>query len=1129
MLWGCIFVSQSKHNSVFKQKEKQKEKQPHSRAGKMGSVTNGWGLTTAGGLALGHASAQTVQMRSNTADDGFYFSLASDGTTAIKLQNLADPVAASDAATKTYVDSVAQGLHTKDSAYVSTQAATASADSVAASNFVVSSSATGGITYVTGTLTVDSTAITTVGTVVLVRHNVNTDAAHQGLFSVGSVAGATCTLTRIASMDTDAEFPGAYSLVTHGTDLGKGYVVTSPDSVDAFTVGTTAITWTAFSSTGGGFSIAGAGLTDSGTTVNVIAGTGITVNANDVQISASYAGQASITTLGTVGTGTWQGTAIADAYIAQNLTLSGATIDSSIIGAGGAAAGTFTTLAGTVLTGSTSVGYLAADAANSILLNSAGIVFEGATPDAFETTLAVVDPTADNTITFPDATGTVCTVAQTDGTLSKYNVGDGLAASGTNYGGIRISTAPVVQITGTDHVFYFLPAADTLTSVFTPAMLASGTSFMISAQGNLANATYKLLIIRTDTSPHEVIFNAEATLSSTTFNLAGGATGSGFSGTAGDHAVFVFPNATTAIATSNNLALSEGVTTSATHAIGVVNGTITVNDKILGADMYSFTTTPAAATPVSRATALLGMYDGSANSTLSIDYDTSTMTINPQGKLSASGIAASGITGHITTATQLDQYQISGVSLGSNLGVLTPGSGLSVGTEGFTVSNGAAAVTYTAYTRIFFLDLSGSTLFHIADVASNSGDEITLGASHVDTIETTHLVVFLREDADGRWVIEGPGRAITAETNTTITVAGAEGFLGANESEWVAFFFNGTPTVPGGSIAADPTNATQSATQVAATITGTPTNGLVILNKEMQGGAGAVANAATFDGLTYDTYYGQAALTMDLDIVGLTGATPVAADSIAMYDLDATANRKVTFTQLSALVLASPTITGNILLDDSATIGTSLKAGFITVDYVDGTAANDVVTITGKLVATGGVSSSDINLKKNVATCGGLEVIREMRGVSWDWKDGDSPSMGIIAQEVQKWVPSIVSQQKNGLGVEYNGLIGILINAMNDLNQKVELIAEGRIDDAIKVKASKATMLFDMEEKKDTKGTKETKHTKREAKQQGDSSSSESEGESETDSATTTPVGTPTSASRYNFRRRRGQRKTRAD
>ena len=45
---------------------------------------------------------------------------------------------------------------------------------------------------------------------------------------------------------------------------------------------------------------------------------------------------------------------------------------------------------------------------------SAQIVFEGATDDANETTLTTVDPTADRTITLPDATGTVVTTGNAD-------------------------------------------------------------------------------------------------------------------------------------------------------------------------------------------------------------------------------------------------------------------------------------------------------------------------------------------------------------------------------------------------------------------------------------------------------------------------------------------------------------------------------------------------------------------------------------------------------------------------------------------------------------------------------------------------------------------------------------------
>jgi hypothetical protein len=59
---------------------------------------------------------------------------------------------------------------------------------------------------------------------------------------------------------------------------------------------------------------------------------------------------------------------------------------------------------------------------NSTTINATtGIVFEGATADAFETTVTVTDPTADRTITFQDATGTVALTSDITVTASSTN------------------------------------------------------------------------------------------------------------------------------------------------------------------------------------------------------------------------------------------------------------------------------------------------------------------------------------------------------------------------------------------------------------------------------------------------------------------------------------------------------------------------------------------------------------------------------------------------------------------------------------------------------------------------------------------------------------------------------------
>jgi hypothetical protein len=78
----------------------------------------------------------------------------------------------------------------------------------------------------------------------------------------------------------------------------------------------------------------------------LVDGTGLTLTGDTLSVDAS---QTQITAVGTIATGTWQGTAIADAYVADNLTISGGTVDNSVIGGTTAAAGTFTTLTGNQL------------------------------------------------------------------------------------------------------------------------------------------------------------------------------------------------------------------------------------------------------------------------------------------------------------------------------------------------------------------------------------------------------------------------------------------------------------------------------------------------------------------------------------------------------------------------------------------------------------------------------------------------------------------------------------------------------------------------------------------------------------------------------------------------------------
>jgi hypothetical protein len=69
-------------------------------------------------------------------------------------------------------------------------------------------------------------------------------------------------------------------------------------------------------------------------------------------VALDVGGNGGITILGTIATGVWQGTAVADTYVANDLTISGGTVNNSVIGGTTAAAITGTTITGTAISGS---------------------------------------------------------------------------------------------------------------------------------------------------------------------------------------------------------------------------------------------------------------------------------------------------------------------------------------------------------------------------------------------------------------------------------------------------------------------------------------------------------------------------------------------------------------------------------------------------------------------------------------------------------------------------------------------------------------------------------------------------------------------------------------------------------
>jgi hypothetical protein len=566
-------------------------------------------LAVTGNVAAGNLTTTGVLSVTGTGVSSIAGNLDMTSNTII---NLASPTNPNDAATKQYVDDVAQGLHTHDSCNAATQTtlATISGGTVTYSNGTDGVGAT--LTTTGSYTTIDGVTLSN-GMRILVKNEANT--AHNGIYDRTS----STVLTRSSDFDTPTEMAGGdFTFVNAGTLYDNtGWVM--PDPVT--TVGTSPVVWVQFS--GAGTYTAGTGLT--------LTGSVFSVNASQTQVtSVGTLGSLAVTgniTAGNVSATTFTGALSGAATTAgtvttaaqPNITSVGTLTSLAVTGnisAGNVSATTFTgalsgaatsaTTAGTVTTAAqpniTSVGTLTSlsvtgniTAGNVSATTFTGALSGAATTAGTVTTAAQGNITSLGTLTGLGVNGTVTAVNITANTGVFTGNGSGLSAiAGANVTGTVASATNAGTVTTAAQGN--ITSVGTLTGLgvngtITAVNITANTGVFAGSGANLT--TLNGSNISTGTIAQARLANSSLTVNGTAISLGGSGTitatatnaltiGTGLGGTSynGSTGVTITNTGVTSLVAGTNIAISGGtgaVTVSVTGTVPTATtaGTVT--------------------------------------------------------------------------------------------------------------------------------------------------------------------------------------------------------------------------------------------------------------------------------------------------------------------------------------------------------------------------------------------------------------------------------------------------------------------------------------------------------------------------------------------------------------------------
>ena len=167
------------------------------------------------------------------------------------------------------------------------------------------------------------------------------------------------------------------------------------------------------------------------------------------------------------------------------------------------------------------------------------------------------------------------------------------------------------------------------------------------------------------------------------------------------------------------------------------------------------------------------------------------------------------------------------------------------------------------------------------------------------------------------------------------------------------------------------------------------------------------------------------------------GVTIAAGYVATVYSPD---GNNIYFTDSDQVRITGSTMTGNLVVGASSASGATLT--------VNNTGAANALVVSGGNVTTSGqftaqnnvTAYSDLRLKENIETIeNALEMVKKMRGITFNTKKDGMRSAGFVAQELQEVFPDVVYEDYAGyLHIAYGNITSVLVNAVKELAEKVE-------------------------------------------------------------------------------------------